>query len=829
MSVPLWSRDPATERRRRALDDHRRIAEPLIQHALANARTRWEPGPDPAFVALGQLADEARRSVAIALIADGIVFVRDPYTTRLMLGIVLRGLTLTREDVHIIAGRLVAEGGTRNSWTIWYAIEIASNLHRSIVRLTRDRGLGDLEQPVRAIADLLEEIGTDARAAKVRARYLSLLDDGTGGAIEPSMFGTNDTWGVEMARRAAAIDRASGPLLRHLGLADSVTPTASWRAEAARLVSAPGAGPVLQGALELAATSESTVPVQSVVYDGRTFYTHGPNLEPGNSILVRGAIWAAALLGEPWAADVIGRLGVRYGTSGKSDNIARDERVANASAAALAVIGTDAAFAELGRMKAKITNRNVSKQVAKALEGAAVKAGVSPSELLELAVPTLGFDADGTRTETDDGWTSVARLVAGGDVERSWIGPDGSLVAKPPATVDDAWVKRTRATDKEIRRELAAERGRVEDLLVETREWPLAIWREHYLGHPVTRQFGRALIWQFRDGSGTRSGMPVDDQIVGPDGVPLALDDDARVLVWHPIDATESEVAAWRDFLVTRQIRQPFKQAFREVYRLTPAEEATDTYSNRYAGHILHYPQARALMTARRWGSNFLGPFDGGFNGIAKRAFPTAQMRVEFFHDAVETEALNEAVRHCTTDQVKFHPMGPGPQAVARLADVPPVIFSEAMRDVDLFVGVSSVAADQNWQDAGPDRRPPFETFFAAAFQEELTSSARMRRDVLQRILPGLAIADRCELLDRWLRVRGDVRTYRIHLGSGNILMEPTDTYLCIVPARRDATESIFLPFDDDARLSLILSKAFLLASDRKIRDQAIIKQIEAR
>ena len=33
-------------------------------------------------------------------------------------------------------------------------------------------------------------------------------------------------------------------------------------------------------------------------------------------------------------------------------------------------------------------------------------------------------------------------------------------------------------------------------------------------------------------------------------------------------------------------------------------------------------------------------------------------------------------------------------------------------------------------------------------------------------------------------RVRGDLRTYKIHLGSGNILMEPNDQYLCIVPSR---------------------------------------------
>jgi hypothetical protein len=827
--VPLWSRDPEAQRRRALLDDHRRIAEPLLQHALANARTRYAPGPDPAFVALSQLSDEARRSICLALIADGLVFARDPYVTREMLTIVVRGLAFTRDDAHIIASRLVAEGGTRNSWTIWYAIEIATILHRTIARLARDEGLGDLEQPVRNVADLIEEIGADARAAKIRARFLSLLDDGSPGGVEPAMFGSNDTWGLEMARGAAAIDPACGPLLRHLGLADSVTPTASWRTEAAKLVQVPSAGPVLRHALELATTSESTAPVQRYVYEDRIYVTTGPNLEPGNSILVRGAIWAAAILAEPWAAELIGRLGLRYGTSGKSDNIARDERVANAAAAALATIGSDAAFAELGRMKAKITNRNVSKQVAKALEGAATRLGVSPSELLELSVPSLGFEADGTRSEANDGWTSVLRLVAGGDVERSWIGADGTAVAKPPAAADAAWVKRLKETDKEIRRELAVERGRVEDLLVESRDWPLATWRARYFEHPVTRQFGRTLIWRFRDASGTRSGLPLADEIVGVDGAPLVIADDARVLVWHPIDATEAEVAAWRDLLLAREIRQPFKQAFREVYRLTPAEETTETYSNRYAGHVLHYPQARALMTARRWGSNFLGPFDGGYNGLAKREFPTPRIRAEFYHDAVETEAIRDSVRHCTTDQVRFHPMGPGPQAVMRLVDVPAVVFSEAMRDVDLFVGVSSVAADQNWQDAGPDRRPPFETLVTAALHEELTSSAKVRRDVIERILPGLAIADRCELLDRWLRVRGDVRTYKIHLGSGNILMEPADTYLCIVPARGAATESIFLPFDDDSRLSLILSKAFLLANDRKIRDQSIIRQIEAR
>ena len=82
---------------------------------------------------------------------------------------------------------------------------------------------------------------------------------------------------------------------------------------------------------------------------------------------------------------------------------------------------------------------------------------------------------------------------------------------------------------------------------------------------------------------------------------------------------------------------------------------------------------------------------------------------------------------------------------------------------------------------------------------------------------------------DKYLVVRGQLRTYKIHLGSGNILMEPNDQYLCIVQdrgaARADSPVS-FLPFEGDQRLALILSKAFLLAEDTKITDPTITRQI---
>ena len=60
--------------------------------------------------------------------------------------------------------------------------------------------------------------------------------------------------------------------------------------------------------------------------------------------------------------------------------------------------------------------------------------------------------------------------------------------------------------------------------------------------------------------------------------------------------------------------------------------------------------------------------------------------------------------------------------------------------------------------------------------------------------------------------------------------MSPNDQFLCIVPERKiQAVHAahLFLPFDDDAMLSLILSKVLLLSQDDQIQDALIQKQIK--
>ena len=149
------------------------------------------------------------------------------------------------------------------------------------------------------------------------------------------------------------------------------------------------------------------------------------------------------------------------------------------------------------------------------------------------------------------------------------------------------------------------------------------------------------------------------------------------------------------------------------------------------------------------------------------------------------------------------------------------------MRDVDLFVGVASVGNDPTWQDGGPEGR--YREYWYGYSFGELSGTAATRKQVLERLVPRLKIADRCSFSDRFLVVRGQRRTYKIHMGSGNILMEPNDQYLCIVPDSRSRAEQddLFLPFEGDKTLSIIISKALLLAEDTIIKDPTITRQID--
>jgi hypothetical protein len=300
--------------------------------------------------------------------------------------------------------------------------------------------------------------------------------------------------------------------------------------------------------------------------------------------------------------------------------------------------------------------------------------------------------------------------------------------------------------------------------------------------------------------------------------------DNAIVELWHPIASEAEEVLAWRMFLRGHEITQPFKQAHREIYILTPAEIETDTYSNRFAAHVLKQHQFNQLCQQRSWKYRLQGAWDSYNTPYLE--LPQWDLIVEFFVEPVPDEASATGIfTHCVSDQLRFRRSNG--ESVS-LVEIMPIVLTEVMRDLDLFVGVCSIGNDPTWIDAGDAHHGYWNAFSFG----DLSASAETRKDVLHEILPALKIKARCRIEGKFLIVQGDFRTYKIHLGSGNILMEPNDQYLCIVPERggkSGGTSKIYLPFEGDGVLSVILSKAMMLANDSKITDPTIVRQIKFR
>jgi len=338
-------------------------------------------------------------------------------------------------------------------------------------------------------------------------------------------------------------------------------------------------------------------------------------------------------------------------------------------------------------------------------------------------------------------------------------------------------------------------------------------WRERFLDHPLVGTLTRRLIWHFDD----ILAIPHNGEIVDVDDRVFSPKTGAVVSLWHPLRSTPAQVLAWREWLERHEVVQPFKQAHREIYLLTDAERNTATYSNRFAAHILRQHQFAALCQQRGWEYRLQGQFDS-HNSPTLR-LPALGMNAQFWVEPVEGEVTPRGIFvHLSSDQVRFG---------SPLAEVPPAVFSEALRDVDLFVSVTSVSNDPLWHDGGPEGRDL--NYWRKWSFGDLLETAKVRKQILERLIPKLTIGGQCSLEEKFLVVKGSLRTYKIHVGSGNILMEPNNQYLCIVPGNSFGLkrgEKVFLPFEGDRTLSVILSKAFLLADDTKINDQTIVRQI---
>jgi hypothetical protein len=563
----------------------------------------------------------------------------------------------------------------------------------------------------------------------------------------------------------------------------------------------------------------------------------------------KGFVWVLGALGDASIAPDIANFAL--GCFRKISMIgAVSHRVGNACVNALAAMPGLDGVAQLSRLAARVKYDVARRLIEKAMNEAAERNHVSRDDLEAMAVPAFGLDVAGVRIELVG--DCEARLAIGREGASLIWSREGKGLKSAPASVKEEHaelLKDLNRSVKEMDGQIVAQRSRLERQLISEGTCSLERWKPWYLDHPLVSHFATRLIWEFEERGETRTAIPWQGNLADWAGHSVQPSQQARVRMWHPIRCDVQTILSWRCWLEDHQVRQPFKQAHREVYLLTDAERETATYSNRFASHIIRQHQFASLCRERGWKFKVMGDWDS--HNTPSLDLPQYNLQAKFDVESPEADDDESTTAHgiylaIRTGRVEFarlevaQPTKPetGPfglsfprkfrglrrRATLRLEEVPALVFSEVMRDCDLFVGVTSIGTDPAWnQDHTDDPHLPY--WQQVAFGD-LTSASEHRRVVLESLLPKLAIRDRCRLDGRFLLVRGDLHEYRIHIGSANVLMEPGSRYLCIVQGSGDTAASLPLPFEGDRILGLVLSKALLLLNDTKIKDPTIARQL---
>lgn len=308
-------------------------------------------------------------------------------------------------------------------------------------------------------------------------------------------------------------------------------------------------------------------------------------------------------------------------------------------------------------------------------------------------------------------------------------------------------------------------------------------------GNPVVLPIIQDLVFKY----GEKLGFLNGNKLVDYAGNETALSPDDQVVVAHPFHLyTDGHWTEFQKNLFDRKAVQSFKQVFRELYVKTE-EELELNYSRRYSGNQIQPKKTMACLKSRRW----IADVEDGLQKVYYKENIIARIYAlaDWFSPA-EIEAP-------TLEWVEFSDRKTGEQI--RIKDIPDVIFSEVMRDVDMAVSVAHAG--------GVD-------------PETSHSTIEMRGALLAFTLPLFKLKN-VKINKNHAIVDGKYGTYTIHLGSG-VIHKQGGTMINVLPVHSQHRGKLFLPFvDDDPKTAEIITKVLFFAEDGKIKDPMILEQIK--
>ena len=307
--------------------------------------------------------------------------------------------------------------------------------------------------------------------------------------------------------------------------------------------------------------------------------------------------------------------------------------------------------------------------------------------------------------------------------------------------------------------------------------------------NPVVKPILKNLVFV----CGEKLGFLDKNELTDYAGNVTVLSDNDKVVVAHPYALYKD--GNWQNYqknLFENHLVQPFKQVFRELYVKT-AEETEMTHSLRYSGNQIQPAKTVACLKSRRW----VADVEDGLQKVYYKENIVARIyaMADWFSPA-DIEAP-------TLEWVEFTDRKTGKPLVIK--DIPDIIFSEVMRDVDLAVSVAHAG--------GVD-------------PETSHSTVEMRAALIEFTLPLFKLTN-VALKGSHAHISGKYGEYTLHLGSG-VIHKQGGAMINILPVHSQHRGKLFLPFaDEDPKTAEIITKVLFLAEDSKIKDPSILEQIK--
>jgi len=241
---------------------------------------------------------------------------------------------------------------------------------------------------------------------------------------------------------------------------------------------------------------------------------------------------------------------------------------------------------------------------------------------------------------------------------------------------------------------------------VRQRRWPAARWVELFLKHPLLTPFATRLAWGHYDDDGKllATFRALDDlSLTTPDDEEFSLPQTGQVGMLHPLELEEATRQAWQRHIADYNIEPPFPQMDRRVVTLKEQDRETRLIAD-FANKELNAMTFRSRAEKLGWHRGSVA--DAGMITFYRKAFPAAGADILLYLDGMFVGAdmyASVQLQHAyfvKSGSVKIgsyiydEPSDENDERVLGLKDVPAIVYSESLADLQQISGTAAAGAE---------------------------------------------------------------------------------------------------------------------------------------